>query len=320
MINSFQLIDAYRGLAIDQSSQDAHIDAFLDHLKPDELQGDYRRFSQLFVFGDSLSDMGNTFKLTKQAFGQGIPPAPPYFPGHFCNGPVWVDYLARFLKLSSCEHTTFAIAGATTGSINTLPDTPANLVLPGLQQQIETFITSLEGTQADSDALYVIWAGANDYLSGQITNPTGSIENLMQAAKNLIDAGVKNLMVANLPSLGKLPKPRLDSDRAKGLNALTNAHNASLATALQALQQSVSSEVSIMLFDVNSLLERVLAEPEQFGFTNVTDAEMTVLADLRGYTDKFFFWDAVHPTTIAHLILAKEAVSLLAVKTEALVC
>jgi len=42
MINSFQLIDAYQGLAIDQSSQDPHIDAFLDYLK----QGDYRQFSQ----------------------------------------------------------------------------------------------------------------------------------------------------------------------------------------------------------------------------------------------------------------------------------
>jgi len=66
--------------------------------------------------------------------------------------------------------------------------------------------------------------------------------------------------------------------------------------------------------DVNSLMEQVLAEPEKFGFTNVTDAEMIELAEFQGFTDKFFFWDAVHPTTIAHLMLAKGAVSLLAVK------
>lgn len=317
MINSLQVIDAYRGLTIDHSSQDADIDAFLDYLKPTERHRTYRQFTQLFVFGDSLSDMGNTFKLTKEALGQGIPPAPPYFPGHFCNGPVWVDYLTRFLKLSSCYHTTFAIAGATTGSTNTLPDNPVNL--PGLQQQIEMFITSLEDAQADSDALYIIWAGANDYLSGQVTNPTAPIENLIKAAKTLINAGAKNLMIANLPSLGKLPKPSRDSNRAVALNALTNAHNAQLATELQALGQCVGSEVNIMLFDVNSSFERVLADPEQFGFTNVTDAAMTVLAGIQGYTEKFFFWDGVHPTTIAHLLLAKDAVSLLAVKTEALV-
>jgi phospholipase/lecithinase/hemolysin len=167
MLNSLQVINAYRGLEADQSSQDTDIDAFLDYLKPAELKRSYRPFTQLFVFGDSLSDMGNSFNLTKKAFGQGIPPAPPYFSGHFCNGPIWVDYLTRFLKLSCCNHTTFAVAGATTGSANTFPDIPVN-PLPGLQQQIETFTTSLKGRQADSDALYIIWAGANDYLSGLV--------------------------------------------------------------------------------------------------------------------------------------------------------
>lgn len=318
MINSLQVIDAYRGLTVDQSSQDSDIDAFLDYLKPAELHGDYRQFSQLFFFGDSLSDMGNTFELTKKALGQGLPPAPPYFPGHFSNGPVWVDYLARFLKLSSCNHTTFAIAGATTGSTNTFPDIPANS-LPGLQQQIEKFVTPLEGTQADPDALYVIWAGANDYLSGQVTNPTAPIENLIKAAKSLINTGVKNLMFVNLPSLGKLPNTSRNRRIADALNALADAHNAMFATALQALEQSVDRDVNLFLFDVDAAFKRVLADPQKFGFTNVTDAEMAVLASLRGYTEQFFFWDGVHPTTTAHLFLAKEAVSLLAVKIEALV-
>ncbi|BAU10545.1 GDSL family lipase [Leptolyngbya sp. NIES-3755] len=318
MINSLQVIAAYRGLTVEPSSQDTEIDAFLDYLKPAERYGDYRQFTQLFVFGDSLSDMGNTFKLTKQAFGQGIPATPPYFPGCFSNGPVWVDYLTRFLKLSSCAHTTYAIAGATTGSTNTFPGIPTN-PLPGLQQQIESFISSLEGTQADPRALYVIWAGANDYLSGQDTNPTAPIENLMQAAKALINAGVKNLMIANLPSLGKLPNSSRFRSIANALNALADAHNALLTTALQALAQSVSGDVNLMLFDVDAMFKRVLADPQKCGFTNVTDAEMTVLSSLRGYTEQFFFWDGVHPTTSAHLMLAKEAVSLLAVKTEALV-
>jgi phospholipase/lecithinase/hemolysin len=147
----------------------------------------------------------------------------------------------------------------------------------------------------------------------------------------LISAGAKHLMVVNLPSLGKLPKPSRDkaiSDALKpsrdkaisdALNALTDAHNASLSTALQALDQSVGPDRSIMLFDIGALFKQVLADPQKFGFTNVTDAEMEMLANLRGYTEKFFFWDGVHPTTIAHLLLAKTAVSLLTAKTAALV-
>jgi hypothetical protein len=49
MLNSLQVINAYRGLEGDQSSQDTDIDAFLDYLKPAELNRSYRPFTQLFV-------------------------------------------------------------------------------------------------------------------------------------------------------------------------------------------------------------------------------------------------------------------------------
>jgi len=38
--------------------------------------------SQLYIFGDSLSDTGNVTLVN------GLPLAP-YFPGHFSNGTVW---------------------------------------------------------------------------------------------------------------------------------------------------------------------------------------------------------------------------------------
>src|SRR5262249_22192134 len=54
-------------------------------------------YSQLIIFGDSLSDTGNAFLGT----GQTIPPSPPYFQGHFSNGPVWVERLAEALDLDA---------------------------------------------------------------------------------------------------------------------------------------------------------------------------------------------------------------------------
>ena len=38
-------------------------------------------FSELVVFGDSLSDTGNLY-----AASGGFPPSPPYFDGNFSNG------------------------------------------------------------------------------------------------------------------------------------------------------------------------------------------------------------------------------------------
>lgn len=44
---------------------------------------------------------------------------------------------------------------------------------------------------------------------------------------------------------------------------------------------------------------------------NATDAEMAELLQFQGYTAEFFFWDVLHPTTSAHLTLAKTAAALL---------
>src|SRR5438067_502473 len=45
---------------------------------------DLNRFQQLVVFGDSLSDNGNSFVLFQQ------PPVPPYVQGRWTNGLNWV--------------------------------------------------------------------------------------------------------------------------------------------------------------------------------------------------------------------------------------
>ncbi|WP_293040481.1 SGNH/GDSL hydrolase family protein [Moorena sp. SIO1F2] len=61
-------------------------------------------FSNLYVFGDSLSDPGNVFNISKAGNQVNptipiIPQSPPYFQGRFSNGPIWVDYLADALDI-----------------------------------------------------------------------------------------------------------------------------------------------------------------------------------------------------------------------------
>ncbi len=48
-------------------------------------------YSDIFVFGDSLSDSGNVFAATG-----GFPPAP-YYDGRFSNGPTYAEDLAGML-------------------------------------------------------------------------------------------------------------------------------------------------------------------------------------------------------------------------------
>lgn len=253
-------------------------------------------FSQIYVFGDSLSDTGNSLNAT------GLPPSPPYFQGRFSNGPVWTEYLANDLGLSPQQQTNYAFGGANTGNDNTL--IPGVQGLPGLQQQIDSFKAT--NTSADPNALYVVWAGANDYLSRSTTNPNVPVNNLSTAVSSLAGYGAKNIMVANLPDLGKLPGTSGDIQVSSGLSALSEAHNEGLAANLNLPRQQ--SDVNIIPVDVNSLFKQAIANPQKFNFTNVTQSCLTQTS-VCANPDKYLFWDDIHPTTVSHELVGDLAFS-----------
>ncbi len=250
---------------------------------------------QLYVFGDSLSDTGNTYKATQGI----IPPSPPYFQGRFSNGPVWVEDLASSLGV---KQTNFAFGGATTGTENVGFFGQFVNVLPGLDQQVKTFTAA--NPTADPNGLYVLWAGANDYLGGGVLNPQQPVSNLQKAVTSLASLGAKNFLVANLPDLGKLPGTRNDPN-AGGLNTLTTLHNSGLSATLSGLTQT---GLNIIPLDVDSLFNQAIATPQKFGFTNVTDPCLnTQTSAVCANPDQYFFWDQLHPTTYTHSIIAQAA-------------
>lgn len=268
--------------------------------------------SSMYVFGDSTSDTGNLFNASLALTGTGNPP-PPYFQGRISNGPNWIDYLAEDLGLNPVpvatvtpgvfptEGINFAFAGATTGTANTIDPR-----LPALQQEITAFqgLLAQTGQPADPNALYIVWAGANDYLPTQspiftpYTTPEPSISNLSFALNALVQAGAKNLMVVNLPNLGELPRTA-NTSISEGLNNLTQAHNAQLTT----LTQSLGSDVNLTSVDVNTLFANAINNPAQFGFTNVTDPCFNGITVCNS-PNQYLFWDEIHPTTATHQFIA----------------
>jgi len=90
---------------------------------------------------------------------------------------------------------------------------------------------------------------------------------------------------------------------------LIAAHNSGLATTLNNLSQSLPN-VNIIPFDVNAVFNRVIANPAQFGFTNVTDSCLTPVT-ICANPNQYAFWDDSHPTTAGHQIIADSAFSTL---------
>ncbi|MFN6526142.1 SGNH/GDSL hydrolase family protein [Nostoc sp. ChiSLP03a] len=269
-------------------------------------------YDEIYVFGDSFSDTGNVFNATNGI----VPPNPPYFNERFSNGSVWVEYLASDLGLTFNPKTNFAFGGATTGLKNIGIST-----LPGLQQQINSFTKA--NPSADPNSLYILWAGVNDYLDyffQSTPNPTQSVTNLSTAVKSLAAVGAKDIMVLNLPDLGKFPVTSGNSQISSLLSTFTSKHNSNLTTNLKLLSQELNPNVNIIPLDVNSLFNQIIAKPEEFNLTNGTDScigdspvvsiEITT-QPVMCISDKFLFWDEVHPTTAAHQLIGKLAFSAL---------
>lgn len=246
--------------------------------------------AELYVFGDSLSDAGTVFRAT----GGMYPPNPPYFQGRYSNGRVWVEYLALRLDLASTQTNNFAYGGATSGS-------DRNSFVPGLLSQVQSFTQAHK--QLNSDALYVLWAGGNDYLQG-VSSATIPVENITKAIASLADRGAKKMLVANLPDLGQLPTTRTSANAAR-LSALTQAHNQGLRRSLKVSQQHYS-DLQIATLDANRLYREAMTNPAAFGFTNVINACLAG-AGTSGHPDQFLFWDGIHPTTATHRILGEAA-------------
>ncbi|TBR59314.1 GDSL family lipase [Westiellopsis prolifica IICB1] len=271
-----------------------------------------KSYDEIYVFGDSFSDTGNVFNAT----GGAIPPSP-YVDGRFSNGSVWVEYLASDLGINFNPQTNFAFGGATTGF-----DNIGLAGLPGLQQQINSFTTA--NASVDPNALYIVWASTNDYIKyffGDVPDPNQTVTNISTAVESLIAVGAKDIMVVNQPDLGKFPITGGNNQTSDALSNLISTHNSNLTASIYLWDQQLNPDINIIGLDVNSLFNRIIADPQEFGFTNATDSclpgDLSVVPinpptqPVNCTPDTFVFWDQLHPTTATHKTIGELAFSTL---------
>ena len=285
--------------------------------------------SDLYIFGDSLSDPGNNairfgsdatatppFNVTLQSeiTGNTFIATYPYATSYqYTNGNVWAYQFATLLGLPSAVAgpvlgsglgaNNYASAGAATGTLNNPGPVPSLLTQTG------SFVASLGSAQAPANALYVVAGGGNNartamtaILSG--SNPAATIvETASQFAADIgsiVDTlqakGAQNIIVWTAPNLGLSPAITANGPTAVSLaTTLTYSMNAALAARL-------ASETDVRTFDFFGLITSVNANPGAYGLTNVSDAGGAVPgADLSTY----LCWDGVHPTAAGHAILAQ---------------
>lgn len=255
-------------------------------------------YSDLVVFGDSLSDSGNVAFLADNFFGGFDYTSYPN--GQFTDGDSWATQLG--LTPSLLGGTNYAHGGARAADNGD--------AIPDLDAQVSAFLG--DAPSLGSNALAAIWIGGNDFRdfanagagggdAGAVVDFVGAvITEISDAVVTLASTDIKDIVVFGLPDLGKLP----DYVGTALGEAITNAvygYNAALQAATVSLDAWLSGN-RVSFFDTNSLFLDVLGSPEDYGFSNVTAKCLSDGSECD--PSEYVFWDSIHPTEGVHELFA----------------
>jgi phospholipase/lecithinase/hemolysin len=288
-------------------------------------------FTQIVVFGDSLSDTGNIRDRTNSKSG-GTVDYPShtfnYSNGRFTNDDatdpssktyagVWHEQLARtFLNLQPASYslgggTDYAFGGATTKdgttdeTVVSGPFGDVTITIDNMGKQMDDYLAS---HAIDPGALYIVWGGGNDLIDDDsAASVTATAARATALFNRLANAGAKHIMVPNVPPLGLIPQFSGDSAKMKSLSAASADYRDELSADLKSSLSTLASQgitPTLYPIDVWTNTIRIFTYPAKYGFTDVGRTSQGNSSD---DPDQFLFWDNIHPTTAGHYWLAKGA-------------
>ena len=194
-------------------------------------------YSNMVVFGDSLSDTGNVLALTT-AFTPNPFPVYTGAEGRFSNGPVWVETLAAGLGLPAGAQASNLLYAGAPGVVGLGPQGGQNFAYGGARTGVggsagattgllgqliawngSVFASSLSRA-ADANALYVVVAGGNDLRDARTANPGSTLadetarataaaaaaKGVMDAVGLLAQAGARHFLISTMADLGHTPE------------------------------------------------------------------------------------------------------------------
>jgi outer membrane lipase/esterase len=275
------------------------------------------QFTNAYFFGDSLTDSGS--------FKPVLPPGTGLFTTN--PGPVWSQLVAQHYGLNAIPAdqggTNFAQGGARVTDLPGVPNSPPT----GTATPIAAQVAQLVGAgPLDRRALYAVWGGANDIFfqlgalgAGAIApaqlqaNVIGAAESLARQVGILNAAGARNVVVFNLPDMGRTPFGAA-SGQAAQISAISGLYNTALIGGLDALGAPT------IRVNIQALLNEVETNPAAFGIANVTTPACGTTPSLLctrtnlvtpNAASTFLFADGVHPTSAGHALIAQAVESMI---------
>ena len=270
-------------------------------------------YSNVYIFGDSLSDTGNLASVIGD-FPQ------PYYMNRVTNGQVSVDVLSE--KLGHSASASLHLLGLNAGTNYSV----ARAKAAGEEQiDLNTQVLAFQvnhGFVAPSDALYVIFIGGNDIRSALNTADKKEAKSIVKAAakevksaiKNLYHIGGRSFLVVNSANIGTIPETRLIAAATENPDLIDRGRKLSkkYRHALHKVVKSLEyhNDIEIAEFDLFRFFNRLVRNADKHGFTNTTDACFSSATssfhpdcNFGLNFDQFIFFDEIHPTARVHSIV-----------------
>ncbi|MEC7704793.1 MAG: SGNH/GDSL hydrolase family protein [Candidatus Thermoplasmatota archaeon] len=260
------------------------------------------QYSEMYVFGDSLSDSGNTYS----AFG--TPASPPYWSGRYSDGKNWVDFTQSWMGHSN-------IAGRGTASGNNRAFGAAATgdgtqwgVIVNIGKQVDDWDQNNNLGPTDAVALF---GGGNDFLNYGATNAQSLVDNLERHAEQLIATGGENIIFFELPALDKTPSAKEGNSQQENEDLAQRVSDFNSALWVMANDMAQNYNVTTHVIPIWDSFEMLFWSGEHFGITNVTHPA----CDHDGATcdsndpiapnkDEYIFFDKLHPTQTTHYTIS----------------
>lgn len=265
-------------------------------LKDDPNKSDIK---QIVLFGDSLSDAGNLKRWTK------VMPFYPFWFGRFSDGFIWNDYLKKLAHLPVLN---FSFGGAKTEGNNNfyikdfidyIFSYERNFITGSSKNYIDNYLNNYLTTNSyqtksynisnPKETLFILWIGANDYIStfeqsmysedfflnpdsinGSNTVSKRAVDNIINQIISLYRRGGKHFLVMNLPDFGKTPltlemkcDKNLDDMTDKmefstNISSVMKKYNEYLKSSVDNLEKILGNEIHISFLDVSTNFDSML--------------------------------------------------------------
>ena len=286
-----------------------------------------QNFSNVVVFGASLSDTGNI------AQHEGLPAGSSFVTN---PDPLAAEIIAQTFGASGMNSLAGGPNYAWSGAC-VRPEGPCFSEVPTITDQVDQYLSLRPGGEADPDAVHFLWAGLNDINDTLFLDQANAESNTLAAAtahagqiRRLQEAGARYIVVPNLPDLSVIPfAANLPPTLRGALTALSGAYNEVVYMGLR------QREDGIIPVNILALTGEILESPQTYGFTNVSGTACPLnanpLADRSpvslvcgpegsgypktyapGTNRSYLFADDKHPSGAGHAMIARLVTSTLA--------